>query len=596
MRLKNYVFFREAETGVWFDAGRRSFALNGKGIYPLVERLLNALETSGRSPDALVAELPEKLRSFAQRLFGELARHDMLQRGTVAVTDADRGLHTPYVEFLKYLEDNLDDSSLEAALARWRTATIAIVGDGYAAKAAAGVLADSGCGRLLLRCTSSDEVGLDEFELSLGHRGGSVIDLSAGEFDPVSIATVADGLIIAAGELLHVDDAITLARVAREAGLTVCVGLPINGQLAVLGMAADDMPGIADLADWLLPPAEPVTPSPVNLAIAGSIAAQEMIARFFGINSIGDATARIVSPYSEVGVCPVPPSPRRHAADAVLRSPDASARIEMPDERDLSPYERLRLSLAPWTDPALRVLGIDLPEALPQLPLYHEAFAVRQPGAARDSVEVAVGWGLSPEEAGLRAVMNAIALLAALEFGVDHALVAGLGEEEWRSASFARAFVRHGRFRNQAVWGTFSAEEIDDPAARVMLQILRFQVPAPLMFRAGFVPGVEAVVVSCQAGDECLSRVCRPALPDAIRECIGLAISKQQLRTVERIVRPDEIALAEASGVISLVGLDAIARASNAAVDVVPARFVQSSRLGLPQGVACGYAIVEETA
>lgn len=594
MRLKNYVFFREAETGVWFDAGRRSFALNGKGIYPLVERLLNALETSGRSPDALVAELPEKLREFAQRLFGELARHEMLQRGTVA--DADRGQHAPYVEFLKYLEDNLDDSSLEEALARWRAATIAVVGDGYAAKAAAGVLADSGCGRLLLRCTSTDDVGLDEFDLSLRDRGGSGVDLSAGEFDPASIAAVADGLVIAAGERLHVDDAIAYARAARDAGLTVCAGLPVNGQLAVLGMAADDMPGIADLADWLLPPAVPVTPSPVNLAIAGSIAAQEMIARFFGIDSIGHAAARIVSPYSEVGVCPVPPSPRRHAADAILRTPDASARVEMPDERELSPYERLRLSLAPWTDPALRVLGTDLPEALPQLPLYHEAFAVRQPGTARDSVQVVVGWGLSPEEAGLRAAMNAIALMAVQEFGADHPLVAGLGEEEWRAAAFAQAFVRHGRFREQAVWGTFSAEEIDDPAARVMLQILRFQVQAPLVFRAGFVPGVEAVVVSCQAGDECLSCVCRPALLDAIRDSIGLAISKLQLRAIERIVRPDEIALAEAAGVASLVGLDAIARAGSAAMDVVPASFVQSRRLGLPQDVTCGYAVVEEAA
>jgi hypothetical protein len=35
MRLKNYVFFRETEKGVWFEAGQRSFALNGNGIYPL---------------------------------------------------------------------------------------------------------------------------------------------------------------------------------------------------------------------------------------------------------------------------------------------------------------------------------------------------------------------------------------------------------------------------------------------------------------------------------------------------------------------------------------------------------------------------------
>lgn len=593
MRLKNYVFFREAEAGVWFDAGRRSFALNGKGIYPLVERLLHALETSGRSPDALVAELPEKLRSFAQRLFGELARHDMLQRGTVG--DADRGLHAPYVEFLKYLEDNLDDSTLEAALARWRTATIAVVGDGYAAKAAAGVLVDSGCGRLLLRCTSTDEVGLDEFDLTLRGRGGSRISLSAGEFDPASIAEAADGLIIAAGERLLADDAIAYARAAREAGVTVCAALPINGQLAVMGMALDDMSGIADLADWLLPPDDPVTPSPVNLAIAGSIAAQEVIARFFGIDSIGDATARIVSPYSEVGVCPVPPSPRRHSVDAVLRSPDASAWIEMPDERDLSPYERLRLSLSPWSDPAIRVLGIDLPEPLPQLPLYHEAFAVRRPGAARESVEVAVGWGLSPEEAGIRAAMNAIAVMAVQEFGTDDPLVAGLGEEQWHQAAFARAFVGHPRFHRQAVWGIFGAEEIDDPAARVMLQILRFQVQAPLRFTAGFVPGVDAVVVACQVGDERLSSVCRPTLLDAIRESIGFAISAQQLRTVKRIVRPDAIDMTAAPGAASLEGLHAITRASTAAAIMVPARFVRSCRLGLPRDVVCGYAVVEET-
>lgn len=593
MRLKNYVFFRETDKGVWFDAGRRSFALNGQGIYPLVERLLNALEMSGRSPGDLVAGLPDKLKPLAGRLFGELARHEMLQREDATGRDSASNAHSAQVEFLKYLEDNIADASLGTKLARWRNATIAIVGDGYAAKAAAGVLADSGCGTLLLRCTSTEEVGLEEFEQALRHRGDSVIDVAVCDSDPAAIPLEADALLIAGGEHFSVERAAAYARQGRNAGMTVCVSVPVNGHLAVLSTVAADMPGIADLADWLLPPTEWVTPSPVNLAIAGSIAAQEMITRFFEIGATADATARIVSPYSEVSVCPVPASPRRHADDVVLRSTDVSARMEMPEERDLSPYERLRISLAPWADPALSVLSQELPVPLPQLPLYHEAFAVRQAGMGRENVQIAVGWGVSPEEAGLRASMNAIALLARQEFGAGPELIAGLGERAWRSASLARAFIRSGRFATDARWGLILADEIDDPEARVALQILRFQVASPISLRVGFVPGVEAVVVSCHAGEAHLSCVCLTSLDEALRESIGMAISKIQLRAVDRVVRPDEIEPMDLQP-ISLLGRAAIMRAIDTAADDIPVRFVRSQRLGLPEAVACGYAVIEE--
>jgi hypothetical protein len=596
MRLKNYVFFRETDKGVWFDAGRRSFALNGKGIYPLVERLLNALEKSGRDPDELSAGLPETVRPFARRLFGELARHGMLQRDIAGMDDAGSSRHAAHSEFLKYLQDNAADDSLGDKLSGWRRATIAVVGDGYAAKAAAGVLVDSGCGRVLLHCASTTEVGRDEFELALGDRSDSEFVVSEDDFDPSAAAGPVAGLVLASGGGLAIERAIGLAGRGRQAGMTVCAALPVNGHLLAMAMDADDMPGIADLADWLLPPADVVTFSPENLAIAGSIAAQEMIARFFGILGARRGGARIVSPYSEVSECLIPASPRHHAHDAIVRPPDMTGRIEMPEERVLSQYELLRMALTPWLDPALSVLTLDLPEALPQLPLYHEAFAVRQPGRSRDDVQIAVGWGLNPEEAGLRASMNAIAVLAEQEFGSQQGLVAGMDDDAWRSGAFARAFVHHASFDRDAEWGTFGADDIDDPETRVLLRILDFQVAAPVRFRVGFVPGFPAVVVACDAGDECVSRVCGASFPTAIREAVGLAISRIQLRSIARLVRPDEIALAIGSGLVRPMKPDAIARAIEGAAVPAAARFLRSRRLGLPESVACGYAAIGEAA
>ena len=593
MRLKNYVFFRETDKGVWFDAGQRSFALNGTGIYPLVERLVSALEQSDQSPHELVANLPEKLRPFAERLFGELEQHKMLQRGVLLSGSSTAHEHSPNSEFLKYLEDNVGDDGLEEVLAQWRKATIVIIGDGYAAKAAAGVLVDSGCGELLIHCLSTGEVAPDELTLSLSGRGNTSINVTAGAIDPEDIDWAVDGLIMAGSDALPVECAIRFTTHGCAAGVKVSASLPINGNLAVLASDRPDASGIADLADWLLAPADPVTPSPENLAIAGSLAAQDLIARFFGIGDDGQTAARIVSPFSEVTLIPIPPSPRRHAEGSFVRYPDFSGRIEMPEMRIISEYERLRIALTPWTEPALAVLGLDMPEALPQLPLYHDAFVVRRPGNGHEAARIAVGWGLSAEDAGIRAATNAIALLAEQEFCNDRPLVAALDEDMWRAAAFARAFVAHDHFQRDAVWGQFDADEIDDPASQMVLDILRFQVSAPISFRVGFVSGVSAIMAACEADGDCLSSVCSPTLEGAVYDAIGLAISKVQLREVAGLVRQDDVPLPVSSSSLSLTGRDSIARAIGSLRTDWPVGFVQSRRLGLPDILSCGYAVLE---
>jgi hypothetical protein len=595
MRLKNYVFFRETDKGVWFDAGRRSFALNGKGIYPLVERLLTTLESSGRSPGQVSADLPEKLRPFAQRLFDELANHDMLQDGILPAAGAGAHEHAAHTEFLKYLEDNLDGRSLRDRLERWREATVAIAGDGFALKAAAGVLADSGCGRIQVHCSLAGDVGPEEIRQSLDDRGDSIVEVTEGTFDPPQGHGI-DGLIVAGSDLFPVERAIDHAAYCRDAGIPFCTGLPINGNLAVLAMDGPGVPGLADLADWLLPPADPVTPSPENLAIAGSIAAQVMIDRFFGIGSLEGANARIVSPYSEVSACPIPPSPARHAEGVVVRPLNYGGRIEMPEGRQLSEYELLRMALGPWTDPAVAVLSHDLPDALPQLPLYHDAFMVRRPGTGRDRGRIAVGWGLDAEDAGNRASMNAIAMLAEEEFGADRPLVASGNEERWRAAAFARAFVRHDRFGRDAVWGYLDAAELRDPAAEIVLRILQFQVSSPIGLRIGLVPGIPAVVGACHVDGQDISSVCSPSVSESICEAIGLAVSKIQLRSVVGLVRPEEVALPPRREDAAVHGWEAISNAAGAMRIDVPARYVRSQRLALPETVFCGYAVVDEGA
>lgn len=592
MRLKNYVFFRETDKGVWFDGGRRSFALNGKGIYLLVERLLTALETSDRSPEQVAADLPEKLRPLAQRLFDELAKHGMLHDG-ILPAEAGAHEHTAHTEFLKYLEDNLDGRSLRDRLESWREAMIVIVGDGFALKAAAGVLADSGCGRIRIHCSSASEVGPEEIDQSLRDRGNNFIDMAPGTFEPLEGHRI-DGLIVAGSDLLPVERAIEYAAYCRDGEIRFCAGLPINGNLAVTATDGPGVPGLADLADWLLTPADPVTPSPEGLAIAGSIAAQAMIDRFFGISSLERATARIVSPYSEVSACPIPASPNRHAQGVFVRPLDYSARIEMPAGRELGEYELLRMALSPWTDPAVAVLSPDLPDALPQLPLYHDAFVVRRPGTRRDRGRIAVGWGLDAEDAGIRASMNAMAMLAEEEFGPEFPLAASADEKRWRSTAFARAFVRHDRFDREAVWGDLDAGELRDPAAEVVLRILRFQISSPIRLRIGLVPGIPAVIGACYVDGARVSSVCSPSVSDSIFEAIGLAVSNTQLRSVDSLVRAEDLALPAHRDDFALNGWDAISDAADAMQVDVPARYVRSQRLGLPDTVFCGYAVTDE--
>jgi len=600
LRLKHHVFFRNTPAGVQFDGGSHSLLLPGEGLHRLVERVI-ALMDQGLDLPALQARLPERLQAPVQRVVQALDAHGLLldeTDDTPWLAQADAPLAV--TEFIKYLQDRADPATRRARWGAWREGRVLLAGDGHALKAAARALADSGVGALRLRLLASDSaIALEELHEHLSAAGilGQAVDLKAGapqagDFDGVTAALWASD---------HADaalDAAIFEHAARRHALAAVIALRSGGMALVAPPSEPGLPGVHELLQWQQAGADEAH-SPASLALLGVVAAQGVMDHHFGIAPAQwQRRVRRVSPYLELSQHPLVAAGSRPAALGELAAIEPQAFNDLlgqPGDRNLSGYEQQRVALTPWFDAAFGPLAWrpagTRGQVLSQLPLYHDAIAVRAPLGHGGAVTQVAGWGLNAEQAGTRALQLALSQLAAkLSPGHDATeFVTAFDPARWQALALAQAVAAHPSFDAERHVARVPLEQMQDSVVHLLRQLLRHFAPAPARMLLHWHPRFAACVAQVYVGDTLAGTACDATALPAIQEALGQACSRVQLNDDAlwrgRVWHWPEPQTRQWQPTPDL-------QATNAEL---PARvqWHQADTLNLPSGVICGRAVIE---
>lgn len=535
MKPKNYVFFKAVESGVLFEAGHKNFVLQGKGIYPLIAKIIHFMD-AGHCIDDIVAKLPPKLAPFAVRVLEELAANDMLIDGTAEQAIAERYANQDRLfEFVKFLQDNLGES-YEAELARWQSDEVWVVGNGYSAKAAIKCLAEAGVGKVVVGLVSADTVlpGRDELLAALFTRAEQDDNF---QFELIEPARLHDRLADNTEKLtLYAADSYSALadffaqpnypRIVLQPYM-VATALADHGLVSPLNEA-----GCTNFLDVYQRLAATETQdtlhSPASCALLGALAAFNAIKHYFAIDTryLRNHCA-YVSPHLEVDYRPVLPSAcvnREHPLAPVKYA----VPFEQPEGRPVSDYEHLLMVLAPLYDAHLGVLSNQPALALAQLPLYHDALRLRYAQGLQLADEQLLAWGTSAEDAGVRALMRALAQLAAREQGQSHQpVVAGVNADTWRARATALALLI-STDGDALASARINPDDLAVDAVHMLVRILKLYSAADLHLDVYWTPGMPAVGARVVCDGQLLGVGYADSLAQAALEALGASCSQQQ--------------------------------------------------------------------
>ncbi|GGQ96887.1 hypothetical protein [Kitasatospora griseola] len=545
--------------GVFWARGDRSFVLSGPpALYAVVDDQLDAL-LNGTSVDEMVAAAgDERARPVLEHVVRALVAQDVL----IDLDAVDGPLPDPetagrHAELLCYLEANCAEPY--RAFAAVRAARVAVAGDGPGAEAVRRGLTANGTGETV--------------ELHL--------PVASSHF-------TAHGFAPATTMVVLIDDCeAPLDLLAAAASLppgTPVVPVAAEAALALVGpvcTAPEELWAFqavrARAADWQETGAESAAPRPISAVLAGSLAAQTVLARLAGTDD-GQRSAWVVHGHAvQTTVVPVP--------DAGLG----------PAWRPVDPTEahaaadRVHPASAPGTDTVVTYdtvadgLGSDGPgSAEPQQPHFDAGLTARWTGLARwgrdldlpqlpvslVTAETVAGAGPSAARAATRATDRAAGIPAAataphfLGWGTNRAaagLTAGLAvlrhrvAQEWTGESDAGWFPAAGLTRShwlvdgllrqagqdelaQPVSTPLTWNDLERIAVRSQWSVLRdfFDVPAQLWLRT--VAGLDWQLVSVmdEATGEVMATQWGPSRASAAYAALLAATARAQLRVAER--------------------------------------------------------------
>lgn len=599
LRLKHHVFFRPTPEGVHFDAGSRHLMVPGPGVHRLVERVVGLMDQGVDLP-GLQARLPERLQPAVLRLVQALDAEGLLLDETDATPWLDQARWPDGVtEFIKYLQDRADPHTRRQRWADWRSATVLLAGDGHALKAAARALADSGVGHLRVRLQPGTGP-VDAAELR-AHLQASGIE---GQQVEVQAASPADedfqhiGLALWASDGDDTAAAAGFERRARGFGTRAVLALRSGGKALVAPPSEPGLPGLHELLAWDDQDAgEPH--GPASLALAGVVAAQAAMDLHFGIAATQwQRQVRRISPYLEVSRHALVAAGARPATLGPLQPLPADAFADLvgrPADRTLSAYEQQRIALAPWFDTvfgpfAWRAAAAD-GSLLAQLPLYHDAIAVRGPRGTAAPGPV-LGWGLNAEQAGTRALLLALERLAGtVEPGRPATgTVAAFGTPRWQARALAAAVAGHPGFETRRRVAWLDLDDLHDPTVHQLRQLLRHFAPAAAHVLLHWHPTAPVCVAQVHLGDTLAASACDATALGAVQEALGLACSRLQV-TDTAFWRGHGWAWPEPAPAQWQLPPADLSQAPAATAPRV--RWVRAEGLNLPAGVCCGHAVLD---
>lgn len=153
--LRSYVFFSEVDEGVYFNGGsEKSFILPGQGLYPVVSKLISAMDGS-RTVEQLVEALPEKVTPVFLHLHTQLDSRGLLANNSTAHEVLSPDVRARYEDVLSYLRDITNDH--EEIFNRWRETSVAVIGNGFSTKSCLRALAGLGVGSVVSALEQNDD-------------------------------------------------------------------------------------------------------------------------------------------------------------------------------------------------------------------------------------------------------------------------------------------------------------------------------------------------------------------------------------------------------------------------------------------------------
>lgn len=375
-RIKSYVYFDQHPEGVFFRSGGEAFILRGRGIYPIVAKLVERLD--GQSDLQLLSNsLPEPLRPLLAAIVSELAKRSFLVDCSDGDLEAD--LHGPLnpheVQVLAYLADHVGHPV--RAFVHWRDRDIVLVGDGRIAAAAREALVQLGARKI---ASVPDLAALQPGPALDGPDAALLVAIDvASEADNAAINLLAPSTLVAgqSGGSVVVVPAAQLAHVPRKGG------------------------------------ADAVTPADPQCALAGKLLAHELFIRETGI---ADAVVRASGKH-------ILPSLR--VVDFALDPAEAVKDVRAATDRPLSDFEKFWATLDPLFQEPTGLFRLNALPETSQLPLFH-----RQISLSRGESQSVRGWGLGFEDASRRALRQAVEAHTALSVEGPAVTLAGFSREE----------------------------------------------------------------------------------------------------------------------------------------------------------------------
>ncbi|MFF7632970.1 hypothetical protein ACFZB9_07435 [Kitasatospora sp. NPDC008050] len=390
--------------GIHWSRGERSFVLSGPpALFTVVDDQLGAL-LDGTSVDEMVAATgDERSRPVLDHIVRALVAQDVLiDLDAVDGPLPDRRSAKEHAALLGYLESNCAEPY--RAFAAVRAARVAVVGAGPGADAVRRGLAANGTGETT------------ELSASSGHAASPTVVVLIDDVDAPLDLLAASSLLAPGTPVVPVAAGPALALVGP-----VCTG---PAQLRAFSAVR------ARATDWQLTGVDSAAPRPISAVLAGSLAAQCVLAHLAGIED-GARTAVVVHGHA-VQTTPVPvpeaePGPAWRPLDpaevlgepAERPDPDpaAPASTDAPASADAREFQLDAALTARWTGLARWGRDLDLPQ-LPVSLVTAQLVPGPGPSAATPSEALGphvLGWGENRAAAGLTAVLTVLRRRAAEE-------------------------------------------------------------------------------------------------------------------------------------------------------------------------------------
>ncbi|WP_188152460.1 hypothetical protein [Teredinibacter waterburyi] len=543
LKLKNYVYFAETEDGVLFEAGAKTFALKGKGLYPLVSRVIHFMD-SGSDRESIINNLPDKIAPFVNRLFEELTAHDMLIDATAEKAICEQfGENSETLEFLRFLQDNLDSEYL-TEFNRWRETRIVLVGNGHTLKSTLNGLVMSGIGHvdILFTGMETSRLKLAEFQQLLDSRakddsGFSYTLLNEDMLNQQLSSGRQEFVLFAADEVQVLDRFVSDSASIRLNNHAFMVASSTRNHGFVSPLNEQGFTNYLDFLNWL--PAnfdydQDSLHSPASHALIGSVCAYSFINHFFNIyKSEMRNHCAIISPWLDVDYHPILPVATLDR-NAPLNPIDFRVEFEVPDGRPVSDYETLLMNLAPSFDEILGPFSPEPSKRLKQLPLYHDAIRIRYPRSANAANQDVHGWGTSAQDAGMRTLSRSLTQYAKTLFNInDSNIVSSYDYESWKQLATTLAVINSAEFKQHSVSYYAFPDELENEEVQMLLRVLRLYQPQRIKVELFREPGIRAWAARAVADTNILGLGYGVDAITAISEALGAACSRFQLPDLE---------------------------------------------------------------